>query len=98
MTRHESWPCAMKPAVVEAEEIDMRVGDRGSVHVYEAGEPHGQVVIYHHGTPLAGLLPGTWHRAAVAAGFRWVSFDRSISTPADTRRFTPTRAPIRRPR
>jgi pimeloyl-ACP methyl ester carboxylesterase len=68
---------SMESAVAESREFDLRVVDGRMVHVYEAGDPAGPVLIYHHGTPLSGLLFSPWAEAAQAEGVRLVSFDRA---------------------
>lgn len=67
----------VQTAVAESREFDVRSGDGRVVHVYADGDPDGPLLIYHHGTPLSGLLPSLWAQVAQAAGVRLVSFDRS---------------------
>jgi pimeloyl-ACP methyl ester carboxylesterase len=67
----------MQPAVAESREFDARSGDGRVIHVYDDGDPAGQLLIYHHGTPLSGLLPSSWAQVAQAEGVRLVSFDRA---------------------
>jgi pimeloyl-ACP methyl ester carboxylesterase len=68
---------SVQPAVAESREFDVRSGDGRMVHVYEDGDPAGPLLIYHHGTPLSGLLPSLWAQVAQAEGVRLVSFDRA---------------------
>jgi len=63
-------------AVAELVEHDVRTPDGRNLHVYEAGDPAGQPVLVHHGTPGSGLLADTWARDAQAQGIRLVSYDR----------------------
>lgn len=67
----------MTNAVAPARESDVGLADGRRLHVHEAGDPDGSPVIVHHGTPGAGILPATWHDAAVSDGVRLVSFDRA---------------------
>jgi pimeloyl-ACP methyl ester carboxylesterase len=67
----------VQPAVAESREFDVRSGDGRIVHVYEDGDSAGPLLIYHHGTPLSGLLPSLWVQVARAEGVRLVSFDRA---------------------
>jgi pimeloyl-ACP methyl ester carboxylesterase len=68
---------SMQPAVAESREFETRSGDGRVIHVYDDGDPAGQLLIYHHGTPLSGLLPSLWAQVAQAEGVRLVSFDRA---------------------
>jgi pimeloyl-ACP methyl ester carboxylesterase len=44
--------------------------------VREAGDPDGEVVLVHHGTPGSGLLATPWAEDAQARGIRLVGYDR----------------------
>jgi pimeloyl-ACP methyl ester carboxylesterase len=68
---------SMQAAVAESGEFDVRAVDGRIVHVYEDGDPAGQLLIYHHGTPWSGLLPSIWAHVAQADGVRLVSLDRA---------------------
>ena len=68
---------SVQTAVAESREFDVRSGDGRVVHVYDDGDPAGPVLVYHHGTPLSGLLPSLWTQVAQAEGMRLVSFDRA---------------------
>jgi pimeloyl-ACP methyl ester carboxylesterase len=67
----------VQTAVAESREFDIRAGFGRVVHVYDDGDPAGPLLIYHHGTPLSGLLPSLWAHAAREEGVRLVSFDRA---------------------
>jgi pimeloyl-ACP methyl ester carboxylesterase len=54
----------------------MRTSDDRLLRLYEAGDPDGQLVIVHHGTPGCGLLWDTWAQDAVQRGIRLVSYSR----------------------
>lgn len=66
----------MSAAVAPARESDIVAADGRTIHLHEAGSPAGTPLIVHHGTPGAGLLPLTWHTAAVADDVRLIGFDR----------------------
>lgn len=65
------------PGVAEADQIVVELPDGRRLRAYAAGDPSGQPVIVHHGTPCSGLLAETWVRDAEARGIRLVSFDRA---------------------
>jgi pimeloyl-ACP methyl ester carboxylesterase len=44
--------------------------------VYEAGDPTGDIVLVHHGTPGGGTLAPWWAADAAARGIRLVGYDR----------------------
>jgi pimeloyl-ACP methyl ester carboxylesterase len=67
----------VQTALAESREFDIRSGDGRLIHVYDDGDPQGQLLVYHHGTPLSGLLPSLWARLAQTEGVRLVSFDRA---------------------
>jgi len=50
--------------------------DGRDVAVWEAGEPSGPLVVYHHGTPMAGLLYEPHARDAAQRRVRLVGFSR----------------------
>ncbi len=65
-------------------ETDVADGDR-VLRVRDAGDPHGSVVMYFHGTPGSRLDLGFGEKVAADRGVRLVSFDRpgyGGSTPA----------------
>ncbi len=64
------------PAVATAVQHDVRTPDGRVLHVYEAGDPQGEFVLVHHGTPCSGILAAWWAEDAVARGIRLVGFDR----------------------
>jgi pimeloyl-ACP methyl ester carboxylesterase len=58
-------------------ELDVRLRDGRSLHVFDVGEPDGNVVVEHHGTPGSGLpYPPDVERAR-ERGLRLVRFDRA---------------------
>ena len=64
-------------AVASVGEREIVAADGRRLHVYDGGDPTGELVIAHHGTPSAGLLAGDWDAEARASGVRLVSFDRA---------------------
>ncbi|MBA2444133.1 MAG: alpha/beta hydrolase [Nocardioidaceae bacterium] len=66
----------MSPAVAEARDFDLTLPDGRRLRVHEAGDPRGKLVVYHHGTPMSGLLAGAWSIDAYERGIRLVGFDR----------------------
>lgn len=54
----------------------MPLPDGRVLHAYDAGDPDGELVVVHHGTPCSGLLSATWAEDATARGIRLVGFDR----------------------
>jgi len=67
----------MNPAAVAAgREQDVRVPDGRTLHVYEAGDPQGELVLVHHGTPCSGVLARWWSDDAATRGVRLVGYDR----------------------
>jgi pimeloyl-ACP methyl ester carboxylesterase len=57
-------------------EQDVRTADGRILHLYEAGDPHGELVVVHHGTPCSGILAAWWAGDALARGIRLVGYDR----------------------
>jgi pimeloyl-ACP methyl ester carboxylesterase len=55
---------------------DVRTPDGRTLRVNEVGDPAGELVLVHHGTPGCGLLAPEWVADAVARGFRLVGYDR----------------------
>ena len=66
----------MSQAVAPAREFDLTTSDGRTLHAYEAGDPGGELVVVHHGTPCCGLLAGNWAQDAERRGIRLVGFDR----------------------
>jgi pimeloyl-ACP methyl ester carboxylesterase len=64
-------------AVAAARQLDVITPDGRNLHAYEAGDPAGELVIVHHGTPGCGLLAGPWAESASRLGLRLVGFDRA---------------------
>ena len=50
--------------------------DGRALAVWEAGDPSGPLVVYHHGTPMAGLLYEPHARDAEERGLRLVGYSR----------------------
>ena len=68
-------------------QVELRDGRR--VEVRTAGPADGDVLLFHHGTPGAGLSFGPIAEAAAARGLRTVSYSRpgyGMSTPHPGRR------------
>jgi pimeloyl-ACP methyl ester carboxylesterase len=63
-------------AVATATEHDIRTPDGRVLHAYDAGDPHGELVLVHHGTPCSGILARWWADDAAARGLRLVGYDR----------------------
>ena len=59
-----------------AKEHELRTPDGRRLHVYEAGDPAGDLVLVHHGSPGSGLLWDRWAEDAVSRGIRLVGYDR----------------------
>jgi pimeloyl-ACP methyl ester carboxylesterase len=63
-------------AVAAAREHEIATADGRTLHAYEAGDPDGELVVVHHGTPCSGLLARWWAEDAAARGIRLVGYDR----------------------
>lgn len=59
-----------------AEEREVRTPDGRRLHLYEAGDPDGSLILAHHGTPGSGLLWDRWAEDAATRGIRLVGYDR----------------------
>jgi pimeloyl-ACP methyl ester carboxylesterase len=59
--------------------------DGRALAVTEAGDPAGAPVVFHHGTPSAGLLYARWARDAREHGVRLIGFDRAGYGGSDRR-------------
>jgi pimeloyl-ACP methyl ester carboxylesterase len=66
----------MSAAGVIGQIHDVRTADGRTLRAHEVGDPAGELVLVHHGTPGWGLLAPEWAADAVARGFRLVGFDR----------------------
>lgn len=65
-------------------ELDVTLRDGRTLHVYDDGDPHGYVVVSHHGTPGSGIGYGPDIELARARGLRVIAYDRAgygSSTP-----------------
>jgi pimeloyl-ACP methyl ester carboxylesterase len=58
-------------------ELDVTLRDGRNLHVYDVGDPDGNVVVEHHGTPGSGLPYGPDVERARERGLRLVRFDRA---------------------
>ena len=70
-------------------ELDVALRDGRTLHVYDEGDPNGNVVVQHHGTPGSGLSYPPDLELARERGLRIVSYDRAGyggSTPHPGRR------------
>src|SRR6476646_3986228 len=54
----------------------IQTSDGRQLCVYDAGDPAGPAILYHHGTPSSGLLDEPWIEDARARGARLIGFDR----------------------
>jgi pimeloyl-ACP methyl ester carboxylesterase len=63
-------------AVADAREHVIRAPNGRRLRAYEAGDPAGDVVLVHHGTPCSGILARWWAEDAIARGIRLVGYDR----------------------
>lgn len=57
-------------------ERDVRTSDGRTLRVREAGDPRGKVVLFHHGTPMSGLLFDPWVHDAEGKNLRLIAYDR----------------------
>lgn len=73
----------MSTAIAPAREFDVTTSDGRTLHAYEAGDPSGELVIVHHGTPCSGVLARTWADDAKRRGIRLVGFDRAAYGGSD---------------
>jgi pimeloyl-ACP methyl ester carboxylesterase len=55
---------------------EVRTRDGRLLAVVDAGDPDGDLVLVHHGTPSSGKLASWWVDDAAARGIRLVGFDR----------------------
>jgi pimeloyl-ACP methyl ester carboxylesterase len=58
-------------------ELDVTLRDGRTLHVYDAGDPHGNVVVEHHGTPGSGLGYPPDLELAQERGLRSIRYDRA---------------------
>jgi pimeloyl-ACP methyl ester carboxylesterase len=58
-------------------ELDVTLRDGRTLHVYDQGDPNGNVVVQHHGTPGSGLVYPPDIEKARESGLRLVSYDRA---------------------
>jgi pimeloyl-ACP methyl ester carboxylesterase len=60
-----------------SDEYDVTLRDGRTLHVYDDGDPVGDLLVVHHGTPGSGLLYGPHVDSAWEHGFRLVGYDRA---------------------
>jgi pimeloyl-ACP methyl ester carboxylesterase len=58
-------------------QLDVTLPDGRTLHVYDEGDPRGQAVVFHHGTPACGRLHPHDVEDARARGIRLIGFDRA---------------------
>ncbi|HJQ74225.1 MAG TPA: alpha/beta hydrolase [Gaiellaceae bacterium] len=58
-------------------ELDVTLRDGRTLHVYDAGDPGGHVLVMHHGTPASGLGYPPDNELAGERGLRIVRYDRA---------------------
>jgi pimeloyl-ACP methyl ester carboxylesterase len=68
-----------------AKEREIVTPDGRQLHVYEAGDPDGEFVLVHHGSPGCGLLWDRWTADAARRHIRLVSYDRPGYDRSDRR-------------
>jgi pimeloyl-ACP methyl ester carboxylesterase len=69
-------------------ELDVNLRDGRTLHVYDHGEPDGNVVVQHHGTPGSGLAYPPDVEKGIERGLRPITYDRAGyggSTPSPGR-------------
>src|SRR5262245_25840552 len=64
-------------AVADARLFDVTLPDGRTLRGYETGDAEGRLVVFHHGTPGAGIIPEAWVEDALVRGIRVVGFDRA---------------------
>ena len=67
----------MSRPLADTRQSDVTLSDSRILHTYEVGDPSGALVIYHHGTPAAGLLAQSWATDCAERGIRMVGYDRA---------------------
>ncbi|MCW2975198.1 MAG: alpha/beta hydrolase fold protein [Actinomycetia bacterium] len=58
-------------------ELDVTLRDGRTLHVYDEGDPNGEPLVVHHGTPGSGLLYGPEVADAKEKGLRLIGYDRA---------------------
>jgi pimeloyl-ACP methyl ester carboxylesterase len=58
-------------------ELDVTLRDGRTLHVYDAGDPNGNVLVEHHGTPGSGVAYSPDLELARERGLRIVTYDRA---------------------
>ncbi len=67
----------MTTSLAHVRQFVVALPDGRSLHAYEGGDPDGDLVVHHHGTPGSGLLRREWVDDARARGVRLVGYDRA---------------------
>jgi pimeloyl-ACP methyl ester carboxylesterase len=58
-------------------ELDVTLRDGRTLHLYDEGDPDGNVVVVHHGTPGSGLMYAPDVELARERGLRLIAYDRA---------------------
>jgi pimeloyl-ACP methyl ester carboxylesterase len=66
----------MTAAVAQATVVDVPTPDGRTLRTYQAGDPAGETVLVHHGTPCSGILAQWWAADAAERGIRLIGYDR----------------------
>ncbi len=67
----------MTTSLAHVRQFVVELPEGRSLHAYDSGDPDGQLVVHHHGTPGSGLLRREWAEDALARGIRLVGYDRA---------------------
>ncbi len=60
----------------DVRERDLTLADGRRLHLYDCGDPRGELVIVHHATPGSGRPASWWAEDATTRGIRLVGYDR----------------------
>src|SRR5262249_9985735 len=66
----------MHNAAADIRERDIPGPEARQIHIYECGDPYGELVVYHHGTPAFGRPEDGWAEDAAVRGIRLIGYDR----------------------
>jgi pimeloyl-ACP methyl ester carboxylesterase len=67
----------MTASLAHVRQFDVTLADGRTLRGYEGGDPTGRLVVYHHGTPMSGLLRREWAEDARVREIRLVGYDRA---------------------
>jgi len=70
-------PRSLIASLVSVRELSIRAADGRSLTVYDAGDPDGRPIVFHHGTPASGKPFGPHVQHAQGHGVRLISYDRA---------------------